>query len=66
MYHDKKGEIIRRKIDDFGIYTESNEEYIKRVQEESDEYWKVKTVTEWIDSSDRQGEVMLMLSVLSA
>lgn len=66
VYHDKKGEIIRRKIDDFGIYTESNEEYIKRVQEESDEYWKVKTVTEWIDSSDRQGEVMLMLSVLSA
>ena len=60
VYHDKKGEIIRRKIDEFGIYTESDEEYIKRVQEESEEYWQVKAVTEWIDSSDRKGKVLFL------
>ena len=54
VYHDRKGEIIRRKIDDFGIYIESNEDYIKRVQSESDEYWQVRKVTEWIDSLDRK------------
>ena len=58
VYHDRKGEIIRRKIDDFGIYIESNEDYIKRVQSESDEYWQVRKVTEWIDSLDRKGKVM--------
>ena len=58
VYHDRKGEIIRRKIDDFGIYIESNEDYIKRVQSESDEYWQVRKVTEWIDSPDRKGKVM--------
>ena len=58
VYHDRKGEIIRRKIDDFGIYLESNEEYIKRVQSDSDEYWQVRKVTEWIDSPDRKGKVM--------
>ena len=58
VYHDRKGDIIRREIDDFGIYLETNEAYISRVQRDSDEYWKVRTVTDWIDSSDRKGKVM--------
>lgn len=58
VYHNRQGDIIRRKIDESGIYLESNEEYIKRVQKESDEYWQVKTVTDWIDSTDRKGKVM--------
>ena len=58
VYHNKKGEIIRRSIDDAGVYTESNEEYIKRVKNESEEYWQVKKVTEWIDSSEKKGRVL--------
>ncbi len=58
VYHNRSGEIIRRETDDFGIYVESNEEYRRRVQRESDEYWKVRTVTDWIDSPDRKGHVM--------
>lgn len=58
VYHDREGKILRRKTDNFGIYIESNEDFIKRVQRESDEYWKVRKVTEWIDSPDRMGKVM--------
>lgn len=58
VYHNRNGEIIRRKIDDFGIYIESNDEYVVRVQKESDEYWSVRKVTDWIDSGDRKGKVM--------
>ena len=58
VYHDKNGSIIRRKIDDFGIYLETNEEYIDRVKKESNEYWEVHKVTEWIDSPDRKGKVL--------
>ena len=58
VYHDKNGDIIRRKIDDNGVYLESNEDYIKRIKDTSEEYWNVKKVTDWIDSSDRKGKVM--------
>lgn len=58
VYHDRAGNIIRRKINDDGIYLESNEEFIQRVKDNSDEYWKVKKVTEWIDSNERKGKVL--------
>ena len=58
VYHDDNGNIIRRKIDNDGIYIESNQDYIKRVQENSKEYWNVKKITEWIDSPDRLGKVL--------
>ena len=58
VYHDTAGNIIRRKINDSGIYIETNEEYIKRVRKESEEYWNIKTITDWIDSPDRKGKVM--------
>lgn len=38
VYHDNDGNIIRRKIDDDGIYIESNDEYIRRIKDTSDEY----------------------------
>lgn len=50
VYHDKSGAIIRRKIDDSGVYVESNEDYIQRVKDTSEEYWNVIKVTHWIDN----------------
>lgn len=58
VYHDKNGEILRRKIDDNGIYIETNEEYANRIKNTSKEYWDVKRVAEWIDSKERNGKVM--------
>ena len=57
VYHDRDGEIIRRKINDKGVYVETNEEFIERVRNTSDEYWKVRNVTDWIDSHNRNGKV---------
>lgn len=57
VYRDKTGEIIRRKINDEGVYVETNEEFIERIRNTSDEYWKVRKVTDWIDSPDRTGRV---------
>lgn len=52
VYRDRAGELIRRKIDDDGNYTETKEIFLKRIQKESDEYWDVKHVAEWIDTHD--------------
>lgn len=53
IYHDKDGEIIYRKIDDDGNFIESKEEYLKRIRENSDEYWSVRKVAEWIDKNSK-------------
>lgn len=58
VYHDRGCNIIRRKINDDGIYIESNKEYVERIKSDSDEYWLVKRVTDWIDSRERTGKVM--------
>lgn len=50
VYHDDDGEIIRRAIDDDGMYIESAESYVQRVLQ-SKEYQDVKTVTDWIDNN---------------
>lgn len=52
-YRDRNGEIIRRHIDENGIYTESEEEYIERVERDSDEYHKIVQVGEWIDENTK-------------
>lgn len=52
VYRDRNGEIIRRNVDDDGNYTETKDEYIKRIQERSDEYWDVIKVGQWIDEHD--------------
>lgn len=49
VYHDNNGEIIRRKINDNGEYIETEDEYIERVENTSDEFKAVEYVTEWID-----------------
>lgn len=57
VYRDNNGEIIRRQIDDDGMYVESGADFINRVQKTSEEYWKVRTITDWIDSKDRKSKV---------
>lgn len=52
VYRDRNGEIIRRKIDSEGNYTETKEEYLERIQNNSDEYWEVVRATQWIDEHD--------------
>jgi len=58
VYKNDNGEIIRRKIDDSGVYLETNEEFIKRVKTSSKEYWNVRKVTEWIDNNDNKGKLL--------
>lgn len=50
-YRDNDGEFIRRQIDENGIYIESEEDYIARVERDSDEYHKIIQVGEWIDKN---------------
>lgn len=52
IYRDKNGEIIRRKIDEDGNYIETKDEYLLRIQNNSDEYWEVIKVGNWIDEHD--------------
>ena len=52
VYRDRTGDLIRRKIDDDGNYTETKDEFLKRIQQESDEYWDVIKVGKWIDEHD--------------
>lgn len=57
VYHDDKDNIIRRKINDEGIYIETDEEYIQRIQDTSKEYWDIIKVSQWIDNH-KDGEVL--------
>ena len=50
VYRDNKGEVISRKCDENGEYIETEEEYIERVYEESDEFKEIYKVCEWIES----------------
>lgn len=56
LYRDNNGNIIQREEDDFGEYTESEEDYIKRVEATSDEYRDVMKVAQWIDEK-RNGKL---------
>ena len=49
VYKDRNGEIIRRKIDGEGNYIETKDEYLNRIQDNSDEYWDVIKATNWMD-----------------
>ncbi|MFG6379041.1 MAG: hypothetical protein K1W19_12125 [Lachnospiraceae bacterium] len=51
-YRNKNGEIIYRKINEAGDYIETKEEYLQRIQNNSDEYWDVIKVGKWIDEHD--------------
>lgn len=52
VYKDRNGEYIRRKIDDNGNFIETKDDFLKRIQDNSDEYWNVIKVVDWIDSHD--------------
>jgi replicative DNA helicase len=57
VYHDKNGNILRRKVDDEGQWAESEEEYELRLLSESEDYNNVLKVTEWIDRN-KDGKLM--------
>ena len=52
VYRDSNGDIIRRKINEEGQYIETKEEFLKRIQDNSSEYWDMIKVTAWIDDHD--------------
>ncbi len=49
VYRDRHGEVIRRYIDEDGNYIETKDDFLKRIQENSDEYWDIVKVGKWID-----------------
>jgi len=55
QYKDDKGNYITRECDDDGIPIESEEDYIKRVQKNSNEFRKIIEIGKWVDSKkDKQ------------
>ena len=52
VYKDGNGNYIRRKIDDDGNYIETKDDFLKRIQDGSDEYWDIIKVGNWIDEHD--------------
>lgn len=53
VYKDRDGNFIRRKIDNEGNYIESKDDFLKRIQNNSDEYWDIVKVGTWIDEHDK-------------
>lgn len=56
VYKDDKGEIIKRYEDEDGEFTESEEDYIARVERDSSEYRDIMKVSKWIDDK-RDGKL---------
>lgn len=54
VYHDSAGNIIYRKTDENGTVIETTEEFIKRLEETSEEYRKVMQVADWIDAETQE------------
>ena len=54
QYRDSNGDIIFRKTDSDGMYTESLEDYRKRIEAESEEYRKVKAIAQWIENETQE------------
>lgn len=53
LYRDANGEFIMRKTDDKGNFTETYDEYIARVSENSEEYRNVIAICNWIDETSQ-------------
>lgn len=49
IYRDENGEIVTRKIDKDGNYIESEDEFIERVTEISEDFRKVIQVSKWVE-----------------
>ena len=50
LYRDKNGDFIYRKVNDEGEPLESDDDFIRRVEKNSDEFNQIMQVAEWIDS----------------
>lgn len=55
-YRDDNGLYLERYTDDDGNYIESESDYIKRVEENSEEYRQIQKVASWIDEK-REGKL---------
>lgn len=49
LYKDDNGKFITRMCDKDGVFIESEEDYIKRIQKNSSEYNKIMEIGKWID-----------------
>jgi len=58
LYRDNKGNFITRKTDSEGKFTESEEGYISRLTETSDEYNKILQVAAWVEA-EMEGKIYL-------
>ena len=56
IYHDDNGEVIERQTDDFGDFTETQEQYVERLESTSTEFRNVMKVAQWIDEK-REGKL---------
>ena len=54
LYKDKNGEYIYRKTDENGEFTETMEEYVQRVADNSAEYNKIMQIANWIESETNE------------
>ncbi len=55
LYKDNFGNFITRHVDSNGEFIEDEEEYVKRVEKNSDEFKKITEIGKWIDSKrDKQ------------
>lgn len=50
LYKDKNGDFIYKKMNDEGEPLESDDEFVQRVERDSDEFNQIMQVAEWIDS----------------
>lgn len=54
LYRDDDGNLIQRKIDDFGDFEETEDEYINRVQKSSSAYRNILKIAEWMDNQENK------------
>ena len=50
LYKDKNGDFLYRKVNDEGEPLESDEDFIRRVEKDSEEFNQIMQIAEWIDS----------------
>ena len=63
MYRDRDGNFIYRRRDKEGNFSETKEDFLQRVKDNSDEYHKVKQVAAWIES---QMQAMIYVKDISS
>lgn len=56
IYRDDNGNVIEREMDEFGDFTETQEQYVARLESISSEFRNVMKVAKWIDEK-REGKL---------